>query len=47
MARKKKETPEVNKTEEVKANIIGAGEVVCQQITETLETNFMPYSSPG
>ena len=44
MARKKKETPEVNKTEEVKANIIGAGEVVCQQITETLETNFMPYA---
>ncbi len=44
MARKKKETPEVNTTEEVKANIIGAGEVVCQQITETLETNFMPYA---
>ncbi len=44
MARKKKETPEVNKTEEVKANIIGAGEVVCQQITDTLETNFMPYA---
>ncbi len=44
MARRKKETPEVNTTEEVKANIIGAGEVVCQQITETLETNFMPYA---
>ncbi|MBR6551501.1 MAG: topoisomerase IV, partial [Clostridia bacterium] len=44
MARKKKETPEVNTTEEAKANIIGAGEVVCQQITETLETNFMPYA---
>ena len=44
MARKKKETPEVNNTEEVKANIIGAGEVVCQPITETLETNFMPYA---
>ena len=44
MARKKKETPEVSKTEEVKANIIGAGEVVCQQITDTLETNFMPYA---
>ena len=40
MARKKKETPEVNKTEEVKANIIGAGEVVRQQITETLEMNI-------
>ena len=44
MARKKKETPEVNNTPEVKANIIGAGEVVCQPITETLETNFMPYA---
>ena len=44
MARKKKETPEVNNTEEVKANIIGAGEVVCQPITETLEANFMPYA---
>ncbi|MBE6814467.1 MAG: topoisomerase IV [Ruminococcaceae bacterium] len=44
MARKKKDTPEVNKTEEVTANIIGAGEVVCQQITDTLETNFMPYA---
>ncbi|MBR2877211.1 MAG: topoisomerase IV [Clostridia bacterium] len=44
MARKKKENPEVNKPEEVKANIIGAGEVVCQPITDTLETNFMPYA---
>ena len=44
MARKKKDTPEVNKPEEVTANIIGAGEVVCQQITDTLETNFMPYA---
>ncbi len=44
MARKKKETQEVAKTEEVKANIIGAGEVVTQQITDTLETNFMPYA---
>ena len=44
MARKKKDAPEVNKAEEVSANIIGAGEVVCQQITETLETNFMPYA---
>ena len=44
MARKKKDAPEVNKPEEVTANIIGAGEVVCQQITDTLETNFMPYA---
>ncbi len=43
MARKKKvDTPEVQ--EEIKANIIGAGEVVTQAITETLETNFMPYA---
>ncbi len=44
MARKKKEVQETAKTEEVKANIIGAGEVVTQQITDTLETNFMPYA---
>lgn len=43
MARKKKEKPEVIE-EEVKANIIGAGEVVNQRITDTLETNFMPYA---
>ncbi|MBO5434074.1 MAG: topoisomerase IV, partial [Clostridia bacterium] len=43
MARKKKDnTPAVE--ENVKANIIGAGEVVSQQITSTLETNFMPYA---
>ncbi len=43
MARKKKsDIPEIQ--EEVKANIIGAGEVVCQPITDTLETNFMPYA---
>ena len=44
MARKKKDNQEIVKTEEVKANIIGAGEVVSQQITDTLETNFMPYA---
>lgn len=44
MARKKKDIQETVKTEEVKANIIGAGEVVAQQITDTLETNFMPYA---
>ena len=43
MARKKKDiTPAAEET--VKANIIGAGEVVSQQITSTLETNFMPYA---
>lgn len=44
MARKKKDIQENVKAEEVKANIIGAGEVVAQQITDTLETNFMPYA---
>ncbi len=43
MARKKKETKPVAE-EAVKANIMGAGEVVAQRITETLETNFMPYA---
>ena len=44
MARKKKDNTPVVKEDEVKANIIGAGEVVTQCITETLETNFMPYA---
>ena len=43
MARKKKETKPVAE-EAVKANIMGAGEVVTQRITDTLETNFMPYA---
>lgn len=44
MARKKKDNQETVKEETLKANIIGAGEVVHQQITDTLETNFMPYA---
>ena len=44
MARKKKDIQETAKAEDIKANIIGAGEVVTQQITDTLETNFMPYA---
>ena len=44
MARKKKPiVPEVTKEQE-NAHIIGAGEVVEQYITETLETNYMPYA---
>ncbi len=44
MARKKK-TVETEITEEqMNAHIIGAGEVVTQNITHTLETNFMPYA---
>lgn len=44
MARKKKTNPETANEEAVKANILGAGEVVSQKITQTLETNFMPYA---
>ena len=44
MARKKKTTvPEVTEEQE-NAHIIGAGEVVEQYITDTLETNYMPYA---
>ena len=44
MARKKKTIePEITE-EQLNAHIIGAGEVVTQNITQTLETNFMPYA---
>lgn len=43
MARKKKDIKPAAE-EAVKANIMGAGEVVTQPITQTLETNFMPYA---
>lgn len=43
MAKKKKSTPEIQE-ETAKANIIGAGEVVEQLVSETLETNYMPYA---
>ncbi|MBS7360134.1 MAG: topoisomerase IV [Oscillospiraceae bacterium] len=43
MAKKKKNTPEIQE-ETAKANIIGAGEVVEQLVSETLETNYMPYA---
>lgn len=43
MARKKKVSPTATE-ETAKANIVGAGEVVTQDITGTLETNFMPYA---
>lgn len=44
MARKKKTVePEITE-EQLNAHIIGAGEVVTQNITHTLETNFMPYA---
>ena len=44
MARKKKiDVPKVEE-ENINAHIIGAGDVVEQLITETLETNYMPYA---
>ncbi len=43
MAKKPKKTS-TNKDTEIKANISGAGEVVDQLITDTLEVNFMPYA---
>ncbi len=42
--RKKTETPKKNKTPDIRAYIAGAGLTVEQPITETLETNFMPYA---
>ena len=44
MPKKKKPTPEKEPQDNSKAHIIGAGEVVEQFITDTLETNFMPYA---
>ena len=38
--RKTEEKPEMQPN----AHILGAGEVVEQDITETLETNYMPYA---
>ena len=44
MARKKKVVETEITEEQLNAHILGAGEVVTQNITETLETNFMPYA---
>ncbi len=44
MARKKKPVETEITEEQMNAHIIGAGEVVTQNITQTLETNFMPYA---
>lgn len=44
MARKKKTIEPEMTEEQVNAHILGAGEVVEQYITETLETNYMPYA---
>ena len=39
-----KNKPEQKQDEAANAHIIGAGEVVEQLVTDTLETNFMPYA---
>ena len=44
MAKKKKVVETEITEEQMNAHIIGAGEVVTQNITQTLETNFMPYA---
>lgn len=44
MARKKKIDAIKPEEENINAHILGAGEVVDQFITETLETNYMPYA---
>ena len=44
MAKKKETKKQILSPEEVNAYIAGAGTVVRQPITETLETNYMPYA---
>lgn len=44
MAKKKKITEKNEAPENINAHILGAGEVVEQYITDTLETNFLPYA---
>lgn len=44
MAKKKETKKQILSPEEVNAYIAGAGTVVQQPITETLETNYMPYA---
>jgi len=44
MARKKKEAPQVSKNTDYNAEIAGAGIVREMPITETLESNYMPYA---
>ncbi len=44
MAKKSKKQQEEKVEENRNAHILGAGEVVNQLITDTLETNFMPYA---
>ena len=42
--RKSKKNPVKKNELNLNAHILGAGEVVNQRITDTLETNYMPYA---
>lgn len=44
MAKKKAAKPAVRSAEDLHAHILGAGTVVHQKITDTLEVNYMPYA---
>ncbi len=44
MAKKKKTEKPVEKIADQNTHILGAGEVLRQNITDTLETNYMPYA---
>ena len=44
MAKKEKQKKQILSPEEVNAYIAGAGTMVQQPITQTLETNYMPYA---
>ena len=46
MAKKTKKGERPTETLDAKTHILGAGEVVNQPITDTLELNFMPYAMP-
>ena len=44
MAKRTKKDAPVDRDENPNAHIMGAGEVVQQHITDTLEVNYMPYA---
>ena len=44
MARSKKQPEKEKRPMDINAEIAGAGTVLDQPITETLETNYMPYA---
>ena len=44
MPKPRKKSPSASQAPDRNAHILGAGEVVQQPVTETMETNFMPYA---